>query len=98
MIESYALLYINNPKELIFGRIEKIDDAGIIIRGIPVIQIETFKYQFKKEEQSVFFQTMFYPMHRVERIVKDEHQGRLSSTLEEILAASKLSETELRHL
>ncbi|PIE91514.1 MAG: hypothetical protein CR997_00660 [Acidobacteria bacterium] len=98
MIDQFVLLYIHSPRELVFGYVQQLSPAGIAIRGIPVDQIETFKYQFKNEEHSVFFQTVFYPMHRVERVIVDERQGKLPSTLEDILAASQLSESEIRNL
>jgi len=98
MEDRYAVLYLHSPRENLFGRVFSIGPSGVIFRGIPLDQIETFKYQFKNDEPSVFFQTGFYPLHRIERMIEDEAQGPLPSVLDSIVKTSQLSEEAIRQL
>lgn len=93
-----AILSLHSPREQLFGLVDSISPAGVIFRGFHVNQIEAFKYQFKNQERTVFFQTCFYPLHRIERVAKDERHGDLPSILEDILETSSLTEEDLRNL
>jgi hypothetical protein len=98
LTDHFAILSLHSPREQLFGIADSISPAGVIFRGFHVNQIDTFKYQFKNHEYTVFFQTCFYPLHRIERIAKDERHGDLPSILEDILETSTLTEDKIRTL
>jgi len=83
---DFVTLYLLDPLERVWGRLLRLSDAGVSLRGIDVKEIETFKYQFHKQEQVVFPQTSFYPMRRVLKMDLDEPIGTVPSIVQSIRA------------
>lgn len=69
---DFVIAHLTEPKEQIWGRLIELSPTGLIIRGIDLKQTDTYKYQFRGEEQRVFPQTLFIPMRRVVQIAMDE--------------------------
>ncbi|MBI4164684.1 MAG: hypothetical protein HY508_03000, partial [Acidobacteria bacterium] len=54
--------------------------AGVSIRGIDINSFDDFVRQvINQEENTVGLASVFFPMHRVERIASDEPSGALPS-------------------
>jgi len=77
---STVIVYLQAPKEKIWGVLVGMTPAGIILRGI---DLETFddwmRQEARGDEELIGLITLFYPMHRVVRMERDETVGPLTS-------------------
>jgi len=87
---EFVNLYLIDPIEKIWGRLVSIDSSGVVVRGVDVKMIETFRYQFQKEERETFPQTSFWPMRRVQRIDLDEAMDDLPSIIQSLVESTGL--------
>jgi len=79
-LKSIVVVSLHDPKEKIWGQLVALSQAGITVRGIDVNSFDDFIQQVKRpEEAQVGLATIFYPMHRVERIALDEAKGHIPS-------------------
>ncbi len=79
-INSIVIVSLIGPKEKIWGQLLLLDSAGVTVRGIDLFSFDDFVRQIlDQEEGTVGLATVFYPMHRVERIAVDEPSGNLPS-------------------
>ena len=51
--------------------------AGVALRGIGLTAFEDWLRQEARGEEGLGLVTLFYPMHRIERVEKDETAGDL---------------------
>lgn len=82
---DFVQLHLVEPREQWFGRLMRLSDAGILLRGIEIRLVESYRYQFQRGEEEVFPQSVFFPMRRVERLYLDEALGEVPSLLDTIL-------------
>ncbi len=79
-INSIVILSLTAPKEKIWGQLAGLNSAGVTVRGIELESFDDFLRQIMvQEEATVGLATVFYPIHRVERIALDEPSGSLPS-------------------
>ncbi len=79
-LKSIVVISLHDPKEKIWGQLIATTSAGVTVRGIDVNSFDDFIAQVKNpEEGNVGLATIFYPMHRVERIALDEAKGSIPS-------------------
>lgn len=79
-INSIVILTLNSPKEKIWGQLQALHPAGVTVRGIDINSFDDFVRQIiNREEAIVGMATLFFPLHRVERIAADEPSGSLPS-------------------
>ncbi|HEX9764227.1 MAG TPA: hypothetical protein VGA39_03005 [Candidatus Acidoferrales bacterium] len=79
-LKSIVVVSLHEPKEKIWGQLVALSQAGLTVRGIDVNSFDDFIQQVKRpEEAQVGLATIFYPMHRVERIALDEAKGSIPS-------------------
>lgn len=79
-INSIVILSLSSPKEKIWGQLVSLTSAGVSIRGIDINSFDDFVRQvINQEENTVGLASVFFPMHRVERIASDEPSGTLPS-------------------
>ena len=75
-----AVLYLQNPKEKIWGLLLSLGPAGIVIRGIDLAAFDDWmRQEARGDELLLGLTTLFYPMTRVERLEKDETVGPVTS-------------------
>ncbi len=74
-----VLLFLREPREKLFGVLLGIDPAGVSVRALDLEAIDDFLRQEARAdaEPQLAPATLFYPMHRVERIERDESVGPL---------------------
>ncbi len=89
---QFILVHLIEPNERFWGRLIKLSESGLVLRGIDVRQIELFKYQFRQQEKTVFPQTFFFPMRRVQKVDLDEPLDRLPSVIDAVKELSGLDE------
>ena len=75
-----VVLYLQAPKEKIWGLLLSVSTAGIVLRGIDlVIFDDLMRQEARGDERMLGLSTFFYPMHRVERMERDETIGTIVS-------------------
>jgi hypothetical protein len=71
-----VVLYLQNPKEKVWGILLDLGASGVVVRGLDLQTFEDWMRQEAREEETEIGPfTLFYPMHRVERVERDETVG-----------------------
>jgi hypothetical protein len=79
-INSFVIVSLATPKEKIWGQLIELNAAGVTLRGMDLGSFDDFLRQILAREESTVGPTLvFYPMHRVERIARDEASGSIPS-------------------
>jgi hypothetical protein len=79
-INSIVIVSLAGPKEKVWGQLVTLHSAGVTVRGIAIESFDDLLRQIiNREDTSVGMATVFFPMHRVERIASDEPSGSLPS-------------------
>jgi hypothetical protein len=70
------VVYLQNPREKIWGVLLALLPSGIMLRGIDLAAFDDWMRQEAQGEESLLgLTTLFYPMTRVERMERDETVG-----------------------
>ncbi|MFN8005597.1 MAG: hypothetical protein U0V70_00930 [Terriglobia bacterium] len=77
-LRSVVLVTLHSPRERIWGLLLDLTPSGITICGIDLSAFEDWLGQLGTEEE-MGLSTIFYPLHRVERVAQDERMGKLPS-------------------
>ncbi|HEX8881358.1 MAG TPA: hypothetical protein VF749_15070 [Candidatus Acidoferrum sp.] len=86
---SIVIVSLHSPKEKMWGELLAVNPSGITLRGIDLNSFDLFIRQMNAPDgERMGFPTVFFPMHRVERISLDEPSGSIPSMNE--LFARKL--------
>lgn len=79
-INNIVIVSLISPKEKMWGQLLLLESKGITVRGINLDAFDDFIRQvIQQEETAVGLNTVFFPMHRVERIIVDEASGSIPS-------------------
>jgi hypothetical protein len=79
-VNSIVIISLISPKEKMWGQIQLLESKGVTVRGIELDSFDDFIRQvIQQEETAVGLNTVFFPMHRVERIMVDEPSGSIPS-------------------
>jgi len=79
-VNSIVIVSLVSPKEKMWGQILLLEPKGVTVRGIELDSFDDFIRQvIRQEETAVGMNTVFFPMHRVERIMVDEPSGSIPS-------------------
>jgi hypothetical protein len=75
-----VVLYLRDPKEKVWWILVSLATAGLVVRGIDVQVFDDWmRQEARRDEELLGLTTLFYPMHRVERMERDETLGPLQS-------------------
>jgi hypothetical protein len=66
--KSYIVVYLQNPREVFWGKLIFLKPEGVQIRGL---NINSFN-EWLRERETFTLSTIFFPMLRVEKILLDE--------------------------
>src|SRR5262249_51995622 len=84
---SIVVVSLQSPKECFFGRLLDISASGVTVRGIALNAFDDWINHIKfREESGVQPTTIFFPLHRVEKIILDEGIGAIPSLSDIFLA------------
>lgn len=73
------VLYLHSPKEKVWGLLASISPAGVVVRGLDLAVFDDWlRQELRGEEKLLGPSTLFYPIHRLERIERDETLGPVS--------------------
>ncbi|MFY9551335.1 MAG: hypothetical protein WAU32_09320 [Thermoanaerobaculia bacterium] len=79
-IGEYILVHLMAPREKFWGILRDRDASGITVRGLSLEGFEGWLHEIaRKEPVTVLPATVFFPLHRVERVFLDETAGELVS-------------------
>lgn len=79
-LRSIVILTLHSPKERIWGELLALTPAGLTVRGIELSSFEEILRQIGAGEAGPgVLSTVFYPIHRVERMALDETVGEIPS-------------------
>lgn len=91
-INSIVIVSLVSPKEKFWGQLMLLESKGVTVRGIELDAFDDFIRQVtRKEETAITFNSVFFPLHRVERIMVDEPSGSIPSLSERFQAKVGLS-------
>ncbi len=77
---SFVLVHLTNPREKFWGLLKEESPAGITVRGLSLDGFEGWLREIvRKQPLSAHPSTVFFPMHRVERIFADDTAGEVIS-------------------
>ena len=94
---AIVIVSLHTPKEKVWGELLAINPSGVTLRGIDLNSFDHFIRQMNEPDgERVGFPTVFFPMHRVERISLDEPSGSIPSMNE--LFARKLGRSLQEYL
>ena len=83
---SIVIVSLQSPKERFFGRLIDILPAGVTVRGIDLNAFDDWMNHVNRHEESgVQPTTIFFPLHRVEKIILDEGIGAIPSLADTFL-------------
>lgn len=78
-----VVAFLREPREKVWGALLAIDAAGVTLRGLDINVVDDFlRQEAQGAERLIGPATVFYPMHRVERLERDETVGPLKSYAE----------------
>jgi len=79
-LNSIVIVNLQGPRERFFGRLLDIATAGVTVRGIDLNAFEDWMNHITyREESGVQPTTIFFPLHRIEKIIMDEGIGAIPS-------------------
>jgi hypothetical protein len=77
------VLYLQNPKEKVWGILLSLLPSGVMLRGIDLAAFDDWMRQEAQSDETMLGLTsLFYPMSRVERMERDETVGPATSYAE----------------
>ena len=75
-----VLVHLVAPREKFWGVLRETSPSGVTVRGIALDAFESWTREIARGgEPSSFPATVFFPLHRVERVFADEASGELES-------------------
>lgn len=78
--EEYVLVYLVNPREKFWGILKGLEPSGVTVRGLTLDAFEGWLREIARKEPVSFLPaTVFFPLHRVEKIFADETVGEVVS-------------------
>ena len=93
---SAVIVSLHSPREKVWGILMSIESSGVTIHGIDLNSFEDWTREVARGESSMALSTVFFPMHRVERILLDEGMGDIQSMA--AVFASRVGEDLWSHL
>ena len=78
--DSFVIINLQMPSERFVGRLIEINVAGVTLRGLDLGAFEDWMNDIARQEESgVRPGTIFFPLHRIEKIMLDENLGGIPS-------------------
>ena len=75
-----VMLYLQAPKEKVWGLLVSLGTAGIVVRCIDLAAFDDWmRQEARGDEPYLGLSTVFYPMNRVERLERDQTTGPVVS-------------------
>ena len=80
---TVVVAYLREPQEKVWGVLRTVEPTGFVIQGIPLSSFDDWVSGVLSETgPSIGLSTIFYPLHRLEKILLDENVGGVPSLQE----------------
>ena len=80
---TLVLVHLTGPKEKYWGVLQKLEPAGLTMRGISVDLFDDWARQTRAPgEAELGLSRMFFPLHRIEKVFEDARVGSVGSYAE----------------
>ena len=80
---TLVLVHLVSPKEKYWGLLQKLEPAGLTMRGIAVELFDDWARQSRAEgEMELGLSRLFVPLHRIEKVFEDARIGVVASYAE----------------
>lgn len=77
---AFVLVHLHSPKEKYWGLLQALSTAGVTIRGIDVAFFDEWARQYRAgTERELGAATIFFPLHRVEKVFEDSRIGTVAA-------------------
>lgn len=77
---TLVLTHLHSPKEKYWGVLVALGPAGVTVRGIDVELFDDWARQHRSEsEPELGVVTIFFPLHRIEKMFEDARIGTVAS-------------------
>lgn len=76
---SPVIVSLHSPREKVWGVLLSLTSSGATVRGIDLNSFDDWSREVARGEATMDLSTVFFPTHRVERILLDESVGALQS-------------------
>jgi hypothetical protein len=80
---AIVIVTLHSPREKWFGSLDQISSAGVFLRGINLHSFDDWVSASVAESPFVGLSDLFFPMWRVERLIRDERDGEIPSLTEQ---------------
>ena len=75
-----VIIFLREPKDKVWGLLISLGAAGVIVRGMDLRSFEEWlRQEARREDDAIGPSTVFLPMHRIERMERDESVGMILS-------------------
>ncbi len=78
-----VILVMHSPREKVWGVLDEITAAGVFVRGIDLGSFEDYITAILRHEPFIGLCDQFFPLWRVERVMRDEASGGIPSLVEQ---------------
>jgi hypothetical protein len=79
---STVVVSLQNPKEKVWGVLLSVSASGITVQGIDLNSFDDWSRAVARGDRDMGLSTVFFPIHRVERVNLDETVGSVVSLAE----------------
>jgi hypothetical protein len=80
---TLVLVHLTAPKEKYWGLLQRLEPAGLTMRGLAVELFDDWARQSRGgRETELGLSRMFFPLHRIEKIFEDARVGSVGSYAE----------------
>jgi hypothetical protein len=86
-----VVIYLQNPREKVWGQLCDISTAGISVYGIDLAAFEDWMRSLSTGENGIGLTSTFIPMWRVERIILDRSVGGIPGLEDQVINRTGLS-------
>ena len=77
---TFVLVHLHSPKEKYWGVLRALSPAGVTVRGIDVALFDDWARQYlARAEPELGVATLFFPLHRVEKMFEDARIGTVAA-------------------
>ena len=78
-----VIIVMHSPREKCWGVLDEISAAGVFLRGLDLNAFDDWVRAVMHDEPFMGLSDLFFPMWRVERVLRDESAGGVSSLAEQ---------------
>jgi hypothetical protein len=79
-----VVVVLHTPKERCWGVLDEISPVGVFLRGLDLNAFDDWVGAVIHKESFIGLTDVFFPMWRVERILRDETSGGIASLSEQV--------------